>query len=194
MTRYLLVIGLFALTGVALTWVRNDFLRRDKLSFTSGLLVWLVYLWHTALVAYFAWHSLWPLPLAQPLLLLLGITLALLGTLLFSLAVRQFRSLARMSGQKEDDLITGGVYRYSRNPQNVGWFLFLVGIGLFGNSAASLMLTLVFWLVLHIYLVATEEPHLTRVFGERYRRYLSATPRYLGFAKSSVSNLQKPGY
>lgn len=194
MTRYLMVIGLFALTSVALTWVRSDFLRQDKLSGISGVLVWLVYLWHGALVAYFAWRSLWPLALAQPILLLLGGTLALLGTLLFALAVRQFRSLARMSGQKEDDLITSGVYRYSRNPQNVGWFLFLVGVGPLGGSAASLMLTLVFWLVLHIYLVTTEEPHLSRVFGERYRRYLSATPRYLGFAKSSVSNSQEPGY
>ena len=188
MTRYLIIIGLFALTGVALAWVRNDFVRRDKLSATSGVLVWLVYLWHAALVALFAWYSLWPLPLAQPILLLLGGILALLGTLLFALAVRQFRSLARMSGQKEDDLIVSGVYRYSRNPQNVGWLLLLCGVGLVGNSAAAVSLTLLFWLVLHVYLVTTEEPHLTRAFGERYRYYQQTTPRYFGFAKSSVTN------
>lgn len=181
MRLYLPVIGLFALTGVALIWVRNDFLRQHKLSVTSGVLVWLVYLWHAALVALFAWKSLWPLRVAQPVLTFLYGTLVLLGTLLYALAVRRFRSLARMSGQQEDDLITGGVYRYSRNPQNVGWLVFLCGIGLLGNSAASLMLTLVFWLVLHVYLVTTEEPHLTRLFGECYRHYRQTTPRYLGF-------------
>ena len=79
-------------------------------------------------------------------------------------------------------LITGGVYRYSRNPQNVGWLLLLAGTSLLGGSAAALLLTFLFWLVLHLYLVSAEEPHLTRAFGERYQRYQSTTPRYLGFS------------
>ena len=186
-TLYLLV-GLFALTGVALAWVRRDFTCQHKLSVVSGLLVWLTYFWHAALVVWFTLRSLWPLPVTQPVLTLLGGTLALLGTLLFTLAVYKFRSLARMSGQKENELIVGGVYRYSRNPQNVGWLLFLAGVSLLGNSAAGLALTFLFWLILHVYLVRTEEPHLKRVFGERYRRYLSTTPRYLGSVRQATAH------
>lgn len=184
LTFALLFIALFGLTAVALTRVRREFARRRTLSATSGVLVWVIYLWLTALVALFAWRSLWPLRIAQPILTFLGGILTLLGALLFALAVYQFRSLARMSGRKEDELITGGVYHYSRNPQNVGWLLLLVGISLIGGSAAALALTFLFWLVLHAYLVTAEEPHLTRVFGESYRRYLSTTPRYLGLVRS----------
>ena len=173
---------LFALTAVALAQVRREFARERTLAATSGVLVWFIYLGLTALVSYYAWRSLWALPITQPLLTVVGTLLSLLGALLFGLAVYQFRSLSRMSGQREDDLITGGVYRTSRNPQNVGWLLFLLGVSLLGGSAAGVALTLAFWLILHIYLVTVEEPHLREVFGERYRRYISATPRYLGYS------------
>lgn len=125
---------LFTLTVVALARVRHEFARERTLSVTSGVLVWFVYLGLTALVSYYAWRSLWALPITQPLLTLVGTLLSLLGALLFGLAVYQFRSLSRMSGQKEDDLITGGVYRYSRNPQNVGWLLLLLGVSLLGGG------------------------------------------------------------
>ena len=182
-----LVVALFALSAIALTRVKREFARQRTLSTTSGVLVWLVYLWLTGLVALFAWHALWRLNIVPSVLNVLGGIVALLGLLLFAFAVYQFRSLARISGQKEDELINGGVYRYSRNPQNVGWLLFLVGVGLLGQSSAALLLTFVFWLILHAYLVTAEEPHLMRVFGERYRRYMRTTPRYLSAVRPASS-------
>ena len=182
-----LVVALFALSAIALTRVKREFARQHTLSTASGVLVWLIYLWLAGLVALFAWHALWILNIVPSVLTVLGGTVALLGLLLFALAVRQFRSLARMSGQREDELITGGVYRYSRNPQNVGWLMSLIGISLLGQSAAALLLTLVFWLILHAYLITAEEPHLTRVFGERHRRYMRITPRYLGAVRPAPS-------
>lgn len=182
-----LVVALFALSAIALTRAKRELIHQHILSTTSGVLAWITYLWLTALVALFAYYALWTLNIVPSVLTVLGGIVALLGLLLFALAVRQFRLLARMSGQREDELITGGVYRYSRNPQNVGWLLSLAGISLLGQSAAALLLTLVFWLILHAYLITAEEPHLTCVFGKRYRRYMRTTPRYLGAVRPAPS-------
>ncbi len=75
--------------------------------------------------------------------------------------------------------MTDGVYRYSRNPQNVGWGLVLLGVSLAGRSGAALLLTAVFFVVFRSY-IPVEERHLERTFGEEYRRYRDATPRFLG--------------
>lgn len=83
-------------------------------------------------------------------------------------------------GLGDDRLVTGGVYRLSRNPQLVGGLLLLTGVSLLGGTAAGLGLTLGFGLLHHPYLVWAEEPHLRRVFGDPYRRYCAFVPRYLG--------------
>ena len=78
------------------------------------------------------------------------------------------------------DMLAGGVYRLSRNPQLVGGLLLLSGVSLLGGTAAGLGLTLGFGLLHHPYLVRVEEPHLRRVFGDPYRRYCGSVSRYLG--------------
>jgi protein-S-isoprenylcysteine O-methyltransferase Ste14 len=85
-----------------------------------------------------------------------------------------------MSGRDEDELVTAGIYRRSRNPQNTGWIMTLAGISILGRSAFALVLVGLVTLLLHVYLVFVEEPHLTQVFGPTYRQYRSRTPRYFG--------------
>lgn len=76
-------------------------------------------------------------------------------------------------------LITGGIYRWSRNPQNVGWTLFLVGMALLRTSGLVLLLAVLFWVSFRMYL-PLEEQLLERIFGDAYRTYRSQTHRYLG--------------
>ena len=75
-----------------------------------------------------------------------------------------------------------GPYRYSRNPQVVGWGLTLLGAALIGRSFEALLLVVAFLLVHRLHL-ATEERYLERTFGEEYRRYRAKAPRFLGLPK-----------
>lgn len=85
-----------------------------------------------------------------------------------------------MSGLETNVLITVGVDRYSRNPQNAGWGLALLGVALLGNSGLALLLAAMFWLMFRIY-IPLEEKYLEQVFGAAYREYCAKTPRFLGW-------------
>ncbi len=85
--------------------------------------------------------------------------------------------LAVTSGD-EGVLRTGGLYRFSRNPQYVADMAILVGIGLLSASALA-------WPVIVTGIAAlclapfAEERWLSERYGDPYRTYLSETRRFL---------------
>ncbi|GMT46904.1 MAG: hypothetical protein IEMM0007_0470 [bacterium] len=91
-----------------------------------------------------------------------------------------FRSLRISTGQDVSKLVTSGIYRWSRNPQFIGWVLMLSGISLAGRSGLAFVLTGVFAIVIHLYTTRMEEPYLERLYGEGYRQYKLSAPRYIG--------------
>jgi protein-S-isoprenylcysteine O-methyltransferase Ste14 len=94
---------------------------------------------------------------------------------LFSMPFLGMRSFGNETGH----LKTGGLYRYSRNPQLVGGFLFMVGYAMLWPSwQGAVWVSL--WLLISYLMVRGEEDHLQRLFGEEYRGYCQRTPRYLG--------------
>jgi protein-S-isoprenylcysteine O-methyltransferase Ste14 len=107
------------------------------------------------------------------------VALILLGTYLYAAGLIAFRSFARMSGMDASELVRTGVYRWSRNPQNLGWALFLGGIAVVSRSGAATLMAVLFWVMFRIY-VPLEEEFLSRVFGTGYKSYCAHTARYLG--------------
>jgi protein-S-isoprenylcysteine O-methyltransferase Ste14 len=76
-------------------------------------------------------------------------------------------------------LVTSGVYRYSRNPQCVGFIAGYLGFALLCNS----LLTLVGAALLSVELVLSpfaEESWLRERFGQAYHEYANRVPRFLG--------------
>ncbi len=134
-------------------------------------------------------YGIWLLPLNKTGALLGGILSIGVGFALIAAGMREL-SLRRSYGQDASKLVTTGIYRYSRNPQFVGWFLILLGISLTGRSGFALMLTVVFAIVIHEYTIKLEEPYLERIFGNGYRRYKETSPRYFGFLKKSHGGKQ----
>lgn len=141
---------------------------------------YLGYALHAALVLLAAWNSVWTLPVGGVIAVGVGVALVVFGAGLYAAGVATFRSFEQLSGLDAGNLVTRGVYRFSRNPQNVGWGFVLLGVAVMGESALALLLVALLWLLFHLYLVRREEPYLAATFGEEYREYHSSAPRYLG--------------
>jgi protein-S-isoprenylcysteine O-methyltransferase Ste14 len=88
----------------------------------------------------------------------------------------------RSFGGHVGGLLTSGIYRYSRNPQLVGAFLFIVGYALLWPSVSG-MLWAGLWLPIAHLMVRGEEEHLRDVFGKLYTDYCAETPRYVGLSR-----------
>ena len=86
----------------------------------------------------------------------------------------------RSFGAQVGSLRTAGLYRYSRNPQLVGGFFFIVGYALLWPSWLGALWASLWPVIAHL-MVRGEEEHLGRTFGDEYREYCERTPRYLGW-------------
>lgn len=170
------------------TWVlrrvEQDYKRMERLSGGSSALVWILYLVHAGLTVSASLRPSRPLPVVRKTTNFLGVSAAISGLALCAAGIREVHSFKKMSALETGQLVKTGPYRYSRNPQVVGWGLALLGAALAGRSAKALILV-GFFVAVHRLHAPTEERHLGRTFGEEYRRYLRETPRFLGKPRRS---------
>ena len=124
-------------------------------------------------------------PLEQPLNFLpwaAAVAIGLSGFILWAWCVWLFARVGRGTLAPWDPtrrLVAIGPYRYVRNPMISGVLAMLLAAALFFGSVALLGWTAAFWLICHVYFLASEEPGLRRRFGEDYRRYAANVPRWL---------------
>lgn len=75
------------------------------------------------------------------------------------------------------ELVTTGLYQYTRNPMILGFLILLSGVGWVVQSiTAIIIIPLVVLVLLWVWLNRREEPQLERRFGEAYRIYRETTP------------------
>ena len=75
-------------------------------------------------------------------------------------------------------LVSGGIYRWTRNPMYLGGCLAMFGAAfLFKLDWLPLIFPFSFW-VLHFGIIKREEQYLQSKFGDAYRHYGSRVPRY----------------
>lgn len=121
----------------------------------------------------------------------IGMHFAFLGDLVFFLAVWTMKDSWRAGVARDDDakrdLITEGIYKYSRNPAFLGFDLVYVGILLmFGNPV---LFVITIWAIVMLHLqILQEEKYLGEVYGESYVEYKLRTSRYAGLGKLTESN------
>jgi protein-S-isoprenylcysteine O-methyltransferase Ste14 len=75
-------------------------------------------------------------------------------------------------------LATAGIYRYLRNPMYVGLGLLVGGLGIAFASDWTLVMLVPAAFLIHFGVVKREERYLDLKFGEAYRAYRRAVPRY----------------
>ncbi|USH00148.1 isoprenylcysteine carboxylmethyltransferase family protein [Thermococcus argininiproducens] len=163
--------------------IKKAYEKGNTLATNVAVAIWAGDTIHFFLVLWASLKELWLMPINKTVALAGGITMAVLGVAIMLLGMLEFRSFKKMSGMESSRLITSGIYRYSRNPQYVGWFLALLGISIAGRSLLALLLTIALIIGIHLYNVKLEEPYLERVFGEEYLKYKKSTPRYFGFPR-----------
>jgi len=74
-------------------------------------------------------------------------------------------------------LVTGGLYRYTRNPMIFGTFCLIVGFGFVMQSVTDLaLIPSIFMIILYIWVKNCEEPALEKRFGQEYIAYRRNTP------------------
>lgn len=159
--------------------VRREYEGRGVLSDATVAAVWVLYSAIVVVTVLAAIFAVWEIGLPGVIAVPVGVVLAVFGLALQVAGLASMASFHRMSGMQPDRLITSGAFRFSRNPQNVGFGITLAGVAILGDSGLALLATAGFWGIFYAY-VGFEEQHLARVFGAEYERYRRLTPRFLG--------------
>ena len=109
-----------------------------------------------------------------------GIAVAAMGVSVFVLAMKTMRDSWRagISVTDQTELVTVGIYRFSRNPAFLGFDLLYLGLLLAFFHPAHLAFALFAVVMLHLQILQ-EERFLIDTFGESYLRYRTHTRRYL---------------
>ena len=76
-------------------------------------------------------------------------------------------------------LVTGGFFRFTRNPMYLGMFLMLFGVAFLLGSLSALMPLLFFVLVIRYNFVLGEERFLEAAFGQSYLDYKFEVRRWI---------------
>lgn len=76
-------------------------------------------------------------------------------------------------------LVTGGVYRFTRNPMYLAMALLYLGLALAMDSGVALALLPPLVAVVQAGVISREERYLEGRFGDEYRRYRAAVRRWI---------------
>jgi protein-S-isoprenylcysteine O-methyltransferase Ste14 len=76
-------------------------------------------------------------------------------------------------------VVQGGLYRWVRNPMYVSVIAALIGEILLFRSPWLIVWAAAFATAFAVFVLAYEEPHLSRRFGESYEDYRGFVPRWL---------------
>ena len=111
-----------------------------------------------------------------------------LGLVFMALAVALAGWAARTLRRHETDvrpwkpttaIVTTGPYGLTRNPIYLAFALFQVGIGLWQDSLAIVLMVIPAVVATNRWVIAREEAYLARKFGEPYESYLTQVRRWL---------------
>jgi protein-S-isoprenylcysteine O-methyltransferase Ste14 len=132
----------------------------------------------------------WPASHPTPLLAMpdagawpfwIGLALALAGMAFGLMGVARFLRAGNNISPHLPALtvVTGGIYRFTRNPMYLGLILFLAGLAIVFALEWAVIVVPVFALELHYGVVKREERYLLAKFGAPYQALTEHTRRWL---------------
>lgn len=111
-----------------------------------------------------------------------GVLLGIAGMAIFILSVVTMKDSWRAGVPEggKTELVTNGIYSWSRNPAFLGFDLLYLGLLLMFFHWALLLVTAFAVLMLHLQIVNVEEDFLAQTFGGEYVNYRKKVCRYFG--------------
>ena len=132
--------------------------------------------------SYAATDTRWPAGPAALAGRTLGVIVMLAGVSLVAWCIALFARVGRGTLAPWDPtsrLVAVGPYRQTRNPMITGVATTLVGEAIFTGSRWLALWAATFIAINHIYFLVSEEPGLEARFGDSYREYKAAVPRWI---------------
>lgn len=110
-----------------------------------------------------------------------GFCIGMVGDIIFLISVLCMKDSWRAGIPANDktELVTGGIYAYSRNPAFLGFDLQYIGVLLMFCNLLTATFTVFAVSMLHLQILQ-EERYLTAAFGPEYLQYRRHVLRYLG--------------
>jgi len=106
----------------------------------------------------------------------IGLLVYLVGTFFVIISMINFATTPL------DKPVTKGLYRFSRNPMFIGFFLVYLGVAVACISWVYLLMTVLFILIV-IYMSPFEEEITLGHYGTTYEQYMKKTPKWIGLPK-----------
>lgn len=163
--------------AIAYARARRELMTHASVSWPTFWAMCIAFVGCGAAILIAAYMGAWPLSMPRGFAIALGSVIALVGLAMHVAARTQF-TFRRAWGLDVDRLVTSGVYRWTRNPQLLGWFFIYAGAGIIGRSGEAILLAVIFELGC-IPWIKLEERVLERQFGDAFREYCRKTPRLL---------------
>jgi protein-S-isoprenylcysteine O-methyltransferase Ste14 len=136
-----------------------------------------------ALLMWGASHLVQPLEIAFGIRLVAGVALALAGQGISVSGMVAFRrartTINPFKPAATSSLVSGGVYRFTRNPMYLGMFVTLLGWAAFLANPLALALTPLFVLYINRFQITPEERMLSSLFGAEFNGYAGRVRRWL---------------
>ncbi len=117
-----------------------------------------------------------PIGAVAGIMALLGGAVSLAGVIAFR---RAKTTVNPLKPENASALVTGGIYRITRNPMYVGLLLALLAWAVFLRSPWTLLGPILFVLYMNRFQIRPEERALRSLFGEQYAEYMKKVRRWL---------------
>lgn len=102
----------------------------------------------------------------------------LIGLISLFQFLRSRTSVDPLAPAKASRLVTGGLYRYSRNPMYLALLLLLLGWGLYLGNAFNTLVAAGFVYYMNTFQIVPEEEVLAQKFGKEYQKYCIMVRRW----------------
>lgn len=167
-------------------YIKNVYFKHGKLTVFAGFSQLVVFAAHGFLLylPYYLYTN-WPALESGTLSLVLGLAVCLVSFFILITGIVTLGPFMRMMGVNSSALTIRGIYKYSRNPQIVGYGLLLLGFGVLWPSWYIFAGLLSYGFIAHR-MILTEELHLESLFADKYVSYCNQTPRYFRYPANSA--------